>query len=52
MVCFIVAFQVNMEQHELLVQTQNNLESSTSGCLWLVANTGESGKHRRHHLTY
>jgi len=26
MVCFIVSFQVNMEKHKLLVQTQNNLE--------------------------
>jgi len=26
MVCFIVAFQVNMEKHKLLVKTQNNLE--------------------------
>jgi hypothetical protein len=26
MVCFIVPFQVNMEKHKLLVQTQNNLQ--------------------------
>ena len=51
MVRFTVAFRVNMEQNKLLVQTLNILESSTSGCLWLVAYNGGGG-HHWHHLTH